>query len=175
MKLLLFYFSIFASLTTMGQTIHQFQVEDITGATMDLAQFKGKKIFIVNVASACGYTSQYKQLQELYEKHGDKLVVIGFPCNDFGGQEKGSNEKIQEFCSSKFGVTFPMTTKINIKGDEAHPIYQWLTQKEKNGVMDTKVKWNFTKFLLDEEGKLIRSYPSSTSPTDAEILDWVQS
>jgi len=166
---------ILMNLSSMNQSIHQFSIKSIDGKEINFADFKGKKILVVNVASACGFTSQYKQLQELHEKMGDELVIIGFPCNDFGGQEKGTEEEIKAFCSSKYGVTFIMTEKVKIKGDDAHPIYQFLTNKEKNGVMDAKVKWNFHKFLLDENGKLQRALPSTASPTGKEIMDWMTS
>ncbi len=154
-------------------SIHTFKIESIDGKTINFADYKGKKILIVNVASECGYTNQYAQLQELYELHSDKLVVIGFPSNDFGGQEPGTVAEIQEFCSSKFGVTFPLTTKVNIKSSPVHPIYEWLTQKSRNGVMDANVKWNFNKFLIDENGRLVKALPSSVTPLDEEILNWI--
>lgn len=150
-------------------TIYQFTIEGLRGSTIDFAAFEGKKILIVNVASECGYTPQYKQLQELYEEMGDKIVVIGFPCNQFGAQEPGSNEKIQSFCDINYGVSFPLSTKIDVKGTNAHPIYKWLTQKSLNGVSDSEVSWNFNKYLLDEKGALVRHFPSATSPF--EVLE----
>jgi glutathione peroxidase len=175
MKALFYSFLIFTLMSNNNSTFHQFKIESITGDQIDFSAYKGKKILIVNVASKCGYTPQYKELQELYTNFGDKLVVIGFPCNDFGGQESGSNEEIQSFCDSKYGVTFPMTTKVKIKGKDAHPIYQWLTTKDKNGVMDADVRWNFHKFLIDEQGNLVKAYPSSVKPLSEEILGWVKS
>ena len=175
MKSFLLYFSIFAIITTMGQTIHQFKVESIDGGVIDFSQYKGKKIMIVNVASKCGFTPQYKQLQELHENFSDKIAIVGFPCNDFGGQEPGSNEEIQTFCTTKFGADFPLTTKVNIKRNDVHPVYQWLTKKDQNGTMDAEVRWNFHKFLIDEEGNLYKSLPSTVSPLDEQILDWIQS
>ena len=154
-------------------SIHQFKVEGIEQKVIDFATYKGKKLMIVNVASECGYTSQYQQLQELYEEYHDKLVIIGFPSNDFGGQEPGTNEEIKSFCTSRYQVSFPIAAKVKIRGAEAHPVYQWLTQKEQNGVMDSEVKWNFNKYLLDEDGHLIQYYPSSVNPVDERILDWV--
>lgn len=151
-------------------SIHQFEIEAIEGGTLDLSDFKGKKMLVVNVASECGYTPQYQQLQELYETFGNKLVIIGFPANNFGGQEPGTNNEIREFCSRRYGVTFPLTAKIDVK---THPIYQWLTQKAQNGVLDSEVKWNFQKYLLDENGQLLRSLPSSVSPLDDSILEWI--
>ena len=149
------------------QTIHQFSVEGIDGETINFADFKGKKILIVNVASECGYTPQYQQLQELFAEFGDRLIIIGFPANNFGGQEPGSNEDIRSFCTKRYGVTFPLSAKIDI---HTHPIYQWLTRQELNGVADSEVRWNFFKYLLDENGQLIQCFPSAVSPLDEEIL-----
>lgn len=160
---------------TLNTDFYNFSIEGIDGKSIDFESFKGKKVLIVNVASACGYTPQYAEMQELYEKYSDRLVVIGFPCNDFLSQEKGSNEEIAAFCSSNFGVTFPMTTKIKVKGKEQHPIYAWLTQKSLNGVQDSKVKWNFHKYLINADGSLYKDLPSSVTPLDQEILDWVES
>ncbi|MEZ4933231.1 MAG: glutathione peroxidase [Saprospiraceae bacterium] len=152
-------------------TIHTFKVESIEGREIDFAQFKGRKIIIVNVASACGLTPQYEQLQELYEEFGDKLTIVGFPANNFGGQEPGSNNEIKEFCSLRYGVTFPMAAKIDIN---THPVYQWLTQKALNGKMDSTVDWNFQKYLLDENGQLVHCLPPATSPFDDEMMDWIK-
>lgn len=152
-----------------NMSIYNFSIQSTEGETINIKDYKGKKILFVNVASKCGYTKQYKDLQALYEKYQDKLVIIGFPCNQFGGQEPGTEEEIQAFCEKNFGVTFPLTEKINVKGGDKHEIYQWLTEKEKNGVKDTSIKWNFFKFLVDEEGKLIESYGSRTNPMDEEI------
>jgi len=154
--------------------IYQFKVQGLTNGEIDFSNFKGKKIMIVNLASECGFTSQYQQLQELHEKCGDKIEIIGFPCNDFGDQEPGSADEIQAFCSKNYGVTFPLTTKVTILGEEPHPIYQWLTQKDKNGVSDNEVKWNFQKYLLNTEGQLVKTLPSVVSPIDETILDWVK-
>lgn len=156
------------------KTIHLFKVEGIDGEEIDFSAFKGKKIMVVNVASECGYTPQYQQLQELQMEFKDKLVIIGFPCNDFGGQEPGSAEEIQAFCSLNYGLTFPLTRKVNIKGESVHPIYNWLLHKVQNQVMDTEVAWNFCKYTLDEEGQLIDFFPSATSPFDDAILEWLQ-
>lgn len=153
--------------------IHSFTVEGINAQHIDFADFAGKKIIIVNVASECGYTPQYAQLQELYEQCQANLVVVGFPSNDFGGQEPGNNEQIQAFCTTQYGVTFPMAAKIKVKGADQHPIYRWLTQKSENGVLDSTVNWNFHKFLIDENGHLQKSLPSSVSPFDDVILEWV--
>lgn len=156
------------------QSIHRFAVDRIDGGEIDFAEFEGLKILVVNVASECGYTPQYQQLQELYEEFQDRLAVLGFPTNDFGGQEPGSHAEIQAFCETRFGVTFPLAAKVAVKGPNAHPLFQWLTRKDQNGVLDCELQWNFNKFLLDEQGYLQAWYPSSVTPFDAPILDWVQ-
>ena len=153
-------------------SIHKFKVEGIRGEEIDFAQFRGRKIIVANVASKCGYTPQYQQLQELYEEFKDSVVAVGFPCNDFGGQEPGSNAEIKEFCTTIYGVSFPMAAKIGIIRNP-HPIYEWLMSKALNGVEDSAVQWNFHKFLLDEEGQLVRSLPSGVSPLDDVVLEWV--
>lgn len=149
-------------------TFHDFTITGIDGKTINFADYKGKRILVVNVASECGYTPQYEQLQELYEEMKDKLVVVGFPCNDFGGQEPGEAAEIQNFCKVRYGVTFPLTEKVSIKKD-THPIYKWLTRKSENGVMDGLVSWNFCKFLIDENGQLTHALPSNVSPFDDRI------
>lgn len=154
-------------------TIHQFQVESIEGSEIDFGAFEGKKLIVVNVASECGFTPQYQQLQELYEEFMDKLVIVGFPCNDFGGQEPGTNESIKSFCTTRYGVTFPLSMKINILGEKMHPVYKWLTSEQLNGVMDSQVQWNFYKYLLDEKGQLINMLPATQSPFDEKILNWL--
>jgi glutathione peroxidase len=151
-------------------TIYQFKVEGLDGGTIDFSGFKGKKILVVNTASKCGYTPQYKDLEALYEKYKDKLVIIGFPANNFGGQEPGTNSEIKEFCSKNFGVTFPMAAKVSVKGDDMHPLFQWLTSKEKNGVLDAEIKWNFGKFLIDEKGVLVSYFPSKVNPMSEELV-----
>lgn len=151
------------------KSIHGFKVEALEGGTIDFSTFKGKKILVVNTASQCGYTPQYKELETLYEKYKDKLVIIGFPANNFGGQEPGSNTEIKAFCEKNYGVTFPMAAKVSVKGDDMAPIYQWLTQKSQNGVLDTEIKWNFNKFLIDENGKMVAYFPSKVTPMSEEI------
>lgn len=155
-------------------SIHSFSVKGLDGGTIHLSDYKGKKILIVNTASECGYTSQYKKLQELHEQYGNKIVVLGFPCNDFGGQEPGSEAEIRSFCTREFKVSFPMAAKVHIKGENADPIYQWLTKKELNGVMDAKVGWNFNKFLLDENGFLLEHFGSGVSPLNEDITGKLQ-
>lgn len=154
------------------KSIHDFKIQNIEGKTLDFSTFKGKKILVVNVASECGYTPQYQQLQELYENFSDKLAIVGMPCNDFGGQEPGTETDIQQFCSLRYGVTFPLTTKVGIVENQ-HPIFQFLTTGTENGLKDYTVKWNFYKFLLNTEGVLEKVLPSSVSPLDDFILDWV--
>lgn len=152
-----------------NKSIHQFKVASLDGGTIDFASFKGKKILVVNTASECGYTPQYKDLQALYEKYKEKLVIIGFPANNFGGQEPGSNEEIKSFCQKNYGVSFPMAAKISVNGEDIAPIYKWLTSKEQNAVLDATIKWNFNKFLLDENGHMIAYFPSRVTPMSEEI------
>ncbi|MCB0663240.1 MAG: glutathione peroxidase [Saprospiraceae bacterium] len=155
------------------KTIKSFKVRGIDGKEIDFASFGNKKIMIVNVASECGFTSQYQQLQELYNHFESNLVIIGCPCNDFGNQEPGDEKSITLFCEKNYGVTFPLTEKISITGKEVHPLYKWLTNKSENGVMDSEVSWNFQKYLLDENGHLEKVLPPSTLPIDPEVLDWL--
>lgn len=167
---------LFTVMTTMGVkaqkgSIYDYSFKDIDGKEVALSSFKGKKIMFVNVASKCGYTPQYAELQEVHKKYGDKVVIIGFPCDQFGGQEPGSEEEIQSFCQKNYGVEFLMASKIDVKGSNQNPIYTWLTSKESNGVEDSKVHWNFQKYLVDENGKYIANFKSGVKPTDAEITD----
>ncbi|MBC8882847.1 glutathione peroxidase [Flavobacterium piscinae] len=161
---------------TMKQSIYSFKVEDLEGKEFDFASLKGKKIMVVNTASKCGLTPQYKDLQALFEEYKDKgLVIIGFPANDFMKQEPGTNEEIGAFCQKNYGVTFPMMSKISVKGKEMHPLYQFLTQKAQNGLQDSDVEWNFQKYLLNEKGELEKVISPRTSPKDKEIIDWLAS
>ena len=158
------------SLMLSGTSIYDFKVASLDGKEIDLAKYKGKKVLIVNTASECGYTPQYAELQKLSETYKGKLVVIGFPANNFGGQEPGSNEKIGEFCKKNFGVTFPMAAKVSVTGDDAAPLFKYLTAEAKKlGTPDPVIKWNFTKFLIDEKGKLVKVFPSKVSPMSEEI------
>ncbi len=158
------------------QNIYQFQVEDLEGNTFDFSTLKGKKILIVNTASECGLTPQYEQLQAIYEKYKDKnLVIVGFPANNFGSQEPGTNQQIATFCQKNYGVTFPMMAKISVKGNDMHAVYQFLTQKAKNGLEDSEVQWNFQKYLINEKGELDKVISPRTLPTDAEIVNWIES
>jgi len=157
------------------QSIYEFKVEDLSGNTFDFASLKGKKILIVNTASKCGYTPQYEQLEAVYNKYKNKnLVIIGFPANNFMWQEPGTNAEIATFCKSKYGVTFPMMAKISVKGKDIHPIYQFLTQKKLNGVLDSKVEWNFQKYLINEKGQLVQVYMSGVKPNDEKIINWIE-
>lgn len=155
-------------------SIHQFKVPSIDGDIIDFSSFKGKKILVVNTASKCGYTRQYEGLEALSKKYGDKLVVVGFPANNFGGQEPGSNEEIKEFCTSKFSVSFPMAAKVSVKGKDIDPIFKWLTTESLNGVMNSNISWNFNKFLLDEDGKLIQHYDSKVEPDSEDIAKYLK-
>ena len=156
-------------------SIHQFTVEDIEGNLFDFSALEGKKIIIVNVASYCGLTPQYKDLQELYDKYKDKnLVIVGFPANNFLSQEPGSNESIQTFCSAKYGVTFPMMAKISVKGNKQHPIYTWLTSKDQNGVEATSVGWNFQKYLINADGTYHAMVDPRASILDEAVIRWIE-
>ena len=157
----------------MENSFYDFKMKDINGQEVDFNSFKGKKIMIVNVASKCGYTKQYAALQELNEQYGDKIVILGFPANNFGGQEPGSNEEIKEFCTTEFGVTFPMFEKISVKGFDKHPLYRWLSDSKLNGWNNEEPGWNFCKYLIDEKGELIKFLPSSVAPLDEQILTFV--
>lgn len=158
-----------AQVVEPNTSIYNIELTSISGDPIKLSDYKGKKLLFVNVASKCGFTKQYDGLQELYETYKDKLVIIGLPCNQFGEQEPGNAEEIQSFCRLNYGVEFPMTEKLEVKGDNQHAIYQWLTQKDKNGRMDTSVKWNFQKYLIDEEGRLIDVFYSMTKPMSTKI------
>ena len=153
---------------------YDFKVTAIDGEKFDFSSLKGKKVMIVNTASKCGNTPQYAELEQLYKKYGpDKFVIIGFPANNFFSQEPGTDEEIKNFCSLNYGVTFPMMSKISVKGDNMHPLYLWLTQKKYNGKEDSGVKWNFQKYLIDEQGNLAKVIGPKTKPFDPEVENWV--
>lgn len=157
------------------KTFHDFSVQTITGSNLELSSLKGKKVLVVNTASECGLTPQYAQLQELYALYGgDGFEIIGFPSNDFAGQEPGSEQEIASFCEKNFGVTFPMMSKVKVKGAGVHPVYAWLTSKELNGVNDYEVKWNFHKFMIAADGTLIGDVGPQVSPIDDVIVNWVK-
>ena len=167
------FLSLMIAVTLTGSSIYDFKVPGLLGKEIDLAQFKGKKIMIVNTASKCGNTPQYADLQKLYEKYKDKLVIIGFPANNFGEQEPGGKEEISEFCKKNYGVNFPMADKVSVKGDDIAPIYQFLeAEAAKKGLADP-VKWNFGKFLVDEKGNLIATFSPKTLPMSEEILKYL--
>lgn len=174
-KLLYISILIFFAVSLSAQTsFHDFVVQDIMGKDFALKQFKGKKVLVVNTASKCGLTPQYADLQALYEKYKDEgLVVLGFPANNFAKQEPGTNAEIREFCTDRYSVSFPMMSKISVKGDDMHPLYSWLTSKDQNGTMDSSVKWNFQKYLIDEEGNLLAFFPPKTKPLSEEIVKWL--
>ena len=157
------------------QSIYQFKVKDLSGKEFDVASLKGKKILVVNTASKCGLTPQYENLQTIYDQYKDKnLVIVGFPANNFASQEPGTSGEIAEFCKQNYGVTFPMMDKISVKGNDMAPIYQFLTEKSKNGLEDSEVQWNFQKYLVDENGHLAKVVKPQTLPTDPEIVDWIK-
>jgi glutathione peroxidase len=157
------------------KTMFDYSATDIDGNEVSLSAYKGKKVMIVNVASKCGYTSQYKDLQRLWETYGpDNFVILGFPSNQFMGQEPGSDSDIKAFCSANYGVTFPMFSKIEVKGKGRHPLYQWLTDKSLNGVENSEVAWNFNKYLIDEEGRYVRHLKSGVAPFDEEVVSWIK-
>lgn len=172
LNLLLFISFIFSVHTA---SIHDYKIQALdSDEVIDLSSFKGKKILVVNVASKCGYTKQYEALQKLSIQYDDKLVVLGFPCDQFMGQELDSEAEIKAFCTSEFQVTFPMTTMVEVKGDKQHPIYQWLTKKSMNGKDDYKISWNFNKFLIDENGNMIEYFPSNVKPMDEAIVKYLK-
>jgi glutathione peroxidase len=187
MKTLLLSLILSAALT--GGSIYDFKVPGLDGTNIDFSQYKGKKIMIVNTASMCGNTPQYADLEKLYEKYKDKLVIVGFPANNFGQQEPGSNEEIKEFCSKKYAVTFPMAEKISVRGDDVHPLYKWLVDQSKElaknvpadnskdilwkKFLQDPVIWNFTKFLIDENGNLLAVFHNKVSPMSEEVLKYL--
>ncbi len=153
---------------------YSYTVKTLEGEDFSFEQLKGKKVLIVNTASKCGFTPQYEQLEEIYKAYGgDDFVIVGFPANNFMRQEPGTAEEIREFCTQNYGVTFPMMAKISVKGDDMAPIYQWLTQKEKNSVEDSNVKWNFQKYLINEKGELVKVLYSKVKPNSDEIVSWI--
>jgi len=165
-----------ASFAQDKKSFYDFQVKTIEGKPFDLSTLRGKKVLVVNVASKCGHTPQYAQLEELYKKYGpEKFVILGFPANNFLHQEPGTNEEILTFCTLNYGVTFPMMSKISVKGKTIDPLYQWLTSKQENGVLDAPVKWNFQKFMIDENGVLVGMVAPGDSPKSEKIINWIES
>jgi glutathione peroxidase len=161
---------------SQSTNFYDFKVKTLEGKSFDFSTLKGKKVMIVNTASKCGYTPQYKDLEELYSQYGgNDFVIIGFPANNFASQEPGTATEIRKFCTENYGVTFPMMEKISVKGDDMAPLYQWLTSKAKNGVMDSEVKWNFQKYLINEKGQLVDVIYSKEKPTSEKVTAWVSS
>ncbi len=149
---------------------YDFKMKSIDGKEIDFSTFKGKKVLLVNTASECGYTPQYADLEKLHKEYGNKVVVLGFPANNFGGQEPGSNTEIKAFCTKNYGVSFQMFEKISVEGKDAHPLYQWLSKKDLNGNNDKAPNWNFCKYLINEKGELVKFFPSSVKPMSPELL-----
>jgi|TARA_B110000305_G_scaffold81185_1_gene91360 glutathione peroxidase len=158
-----------SSLIYSQQSFYELDLKNIDGESINFNSFKGKFVLFVNVASKCGFTPQYKALEELYNEFKDKLIVVGVPCNQFGGQEPKDESEIKEFCSTNYGVSFLLTEKIDVRGGNKHPLYQWLTQKDKNGISNSNVKWNFQKYLVSDSGELINYFYSTTSPKSSKI------
>lgn len=172
---LIFSLILIASISFGQKSFYDFKVKDIEGGDFNLSSLKGKKVLVVNTASKCGLTPQYTQLQELFQLYGgDKFTIIGFPANNFKEQEPGSDSEIAEFCEKNYGVTFLMMSKVSVKGDDIHPLYKWLTSKSENGVMDSEVSWNFQKYLIDENGKLVDMVAPRVKPNDDKILSWLK-
>lgn len=168
-------FSFFKKKGTPSSSIHSFKVNTLEGQVFDFSSLKGKKILVVNTASKCGFTPQFEQLQALYEKYKDKnFVVVGFPCNQFGSQDPGSADEIKSFCTKNYGVTFPMMEKVNVKGEQAAEVYKWLTSKDKNGVESSTVRWNFQKYMIDENGYLVDYVQSFKKPDCKKIIRWIE-
>jgi glutathione peroxidase len=168
--IILFVTMVMVSASVFSQGFYDFRVKTLEGQTFDFATLKGKKVMIVNTASKCGFTPQYKDLEELYEKYGNSnFVIIGFPANNFASQEPGTAKEIREFCTKNYGVTFPLMEKVSVKGDDMSPVYKWLTSKAKNGVMDSEVKWNFQKYLIDENGHLVDVLYSKEKPESEKV------
>ena len=172
--LILSIFSKTMSQSAQNESIYDIQINTLNGDPLDLKTYKDKYILFVNVASECGFTGQYEDLQKLYETYNDKLMIIGVPCNQFGSQEPGTSEEIQTFCKANYGVTFLMTEKVDVKGENQHPLYQWLTDKTKNGKTSTTVKWNFQKYLIGKEGEFIDYYYSITKPLSSKITKHIK-
>lgn len=167
--ILLSIMTLFTYTANAQESIYDLSIKDIDGTIINLNDFKGKYILFVNVASECGFTPQYKELEELHQKYKEKLVIIGLPCNQFGAQEPGNEEKIKQFCSVNFGVSFLLTEKVKVKGEEQHPIYKWLTNKKLNGKSNSTVKWNFQKYIVSPDGELINYFYSITKPLSTKI------
>ena len=169
----LLFFLIPVTMIAQSSEFYDFRVKTLEGEEFNFSTLKGKKVLIVNTASKCGYTPQYEDLQTLHEQYGKNLVIIGFPANNFANQEPGTALEIRQFCTDKYEVTFPLMEKISVKGDDIHPLYKWLTSKSLNGVMDSEVKWNFQKYLIDENGKLVDVLYSKEKPGSEKVITWL--
>ena len=163
-----------STLSQAKESFYDIKLNDINGKQIDLKSFEDKYILFVNVASKCGFTSQYTDLEKLHQQYQNDLVVIGLPCNQFGGQEPGNAEEIKNFCSSNYGVTFIISEKIEVKGEGMHPLYQWLTQKDLNGKTSSTVKWNFQKYVVDKNGELLNYFYSMTGPLSNKITSLIE-
>ena len=157
-----------------AKNIYDFKIQSLDGGTIDFSQYKGKKILIVNTASKCGFTPQYAGLEKLYEQYKDKLVIIGFPSDNFGGQEYHDNDSIKTFCQKNYGVTFPLTTRVDVKGQNTTPVFKYLCDKSENGVLDASISWNFNKFIIDENGNLLAHFDSKVTPDSEELLKYIK-
>ena len=164
---------IMSSFNIAPKSIYDFKITALDGSTIDFSKFKGKKILVVNTASHCGFTPQYEGLEKLYEEHKDKLVIVGFPSDNFGGQEFQDNDSISAFCKKNFGVTFPLTTRVDVKGDNATPVFKYLCHKDENGVLDATISWNFNKFIIDENGRVLQHFDSKVTPDSPELLKYI--
>jgi glutathione peroxidase len=171
----IFNFTMMTTIVAQNKNFHNFSATTIDGKVLDFSTLKGKKVLVVNTASKCGYTPQYKELEELYKQYGGgKFTIIGFPANNFLHQEPGTDDQIKNFCEVNYGVTFQMMSKISVKGSDMHPVYKWLTSKAENGVMDSKVSWNFQKYMIDENGKLVGYLEPKESPMSDKIINWLK-
>lgn len=161
------------SFRPVAKNIYNFKIKALDGSTIDFSKYKGKKILIVNTASMCGFTPQYDGLEKLYESHKDNLVIVGFPSDNFGNQEYHSNDSISTFCKKNYGVTFPLTTRVDVKGPNTTPIFKYLCNKSENGVLDATISWNFNKFIIDENGNLLQHFDSKVTPESDELLKYI--
>lgn len=164
---------VMTSFINVPKSIYDFKIKALDGSTIDFSQYKGKKILIVNTASKCGFTPQYDGLEKLYESHKDNLVIVGFPSDNFANQEYHDNDSISSFCKKNFGVTFPLTTRVDVKGPNATPVYKYLCNKSENGILDAEISWNFNKFIIDENGHLLKHFDSKVTPDSQELLNYI--
>ncbi len=166
-------FLIMTSFSAPTKSIYDFTIKALDGSTIDFSKYKGKKILIVNTASKCGFTPQYEGLEKLYESHKDNLVIVGFPSDNFANQEYQDNDSISSFCKKNYGVTFPLTTRVNVKGADITPVYKYLCNKTENGVLDAEISWNFNKFIIDENGHLLQHFDSKVTPESKELIAYI--